>query len=112
MNTIYMPGFSAKASLYKTSSRYRSGTLHLVSDSQVHPASCYSNCDNPCAADCRGLTGNTLGACLRACRAECLEFCGLQPPRAHHCAINQTACGDSCCPPGHICCGDSTFSFC
>ena len=80
MNTITMPGFTAHASLYGTSNLYRSARSQRGSDSQVHPASCFSDCKRSCIQGCRSgppfLRGQALGDCLRSCPAECHEECG------------------------------------
>jgi len=117
-----IPEFTAQASLYRTSNSYRSGSLHRVSDNQVHPADCYSDCRNPCARDCSGLVGGARGACLRACVSECRKMClppgpvfdpfppfppspPSPPPGQNFCSFGRAYCNGKCCPIGTVCCG-------
>jgi hypothetical protein len=64
-----MPGFTAEASVYKTSERYHAlaAVSHYQTDGAILPASCIGEC----MYDCREMGGLGRGACLRLCRWEC-----------------------------------------
>lgn len=77
MNTVNMPGFTAEASLDRTS-RYHQMAQEPSGGGAIRPASfldrrCYTRCRTTCR--CGGLTGGNLGACLRECNADCLQVC-------------------------------------
>ena len=77
MSTMHMPGFTAEASVYRTSRQYLMTEAPAQAGGTIHPAfldrRCYTACRSTC--DCFGLSGNTLGACLRQCNRECVEDC-------------------------------------
>jgi hypothetical protein len=111
-----MPAFTAQASLYSSSNRYRPGSLHRVCDNRVHPADCYSDCRSTCY--CSDLVGNARGACWRACNQDCHEACDPPPvpsfpntppppPPVNNCIFGGEPCVGKCCPIGTVCCGGS-----
>lgn len=78
MSTMHMPGFTAEASVYRTSQQYSMTEAHAPAGEAIRPASfldrrCYAACRSTC--DCSGLYGWAKGACLRECNRECHEAC-------------------------------------
>ena len=76
--TMHMPGFTAEASVYRTSRHYQMTNAPAQAGGAIRPARfvddrCYTACRSTC--DCSDLTGATRGACHRACSRECLEDC-------------------------------------
>jgi hypothetical protein len=75
--------FTAERSLYQTSAHYRGtasfgsaeGIIQLAQDPD-----CFARCQDLCVPDCLELVGNARGACLRACRSDCLDACSGPPP--------------------------------
>jgi hypothetical protein len=72
-----MPGFTAEASVYKTSERYHVlvAVSHYQTDGAILPASCYGECMYDCLVkdpDIEGHIGRIRpGACVRLCRSIC-----------------------------------------
>jgi hypothetical protein len=64
-----IPGFTAEASVVKTSERYHAlvAVAHHQTDGAIRPASCRSEC----MRDCRQAHGSA-GLCVRLCRFVCL----------------------------------------
>ncbi len=101
-----IPGFTANASLYKSSQQYRLSATGTLSTTSVVPqqqgdfGAC--NCDDRCCRDC---------------------FSRLEQERGINCEIGQTFCGlicrNECCPPitcgscrGFQQCSDGSFRPC
>jgi hypothetical protein len=70
-----MPGFTAEASVYKTSERYHAlvAVSHYQTDGAILPASCMGECMYDCLEG--GMRG---GACVRLCRSHSIGFSGRQ----------------------------------
>ena len=64
-----MPGFTAEASVYKTSERYHA--LVTVSDYQTDGAIRPASCMGECVYECLQEGHMRAGACVRLCRWEC-----------------------------------------
>jgi hypothetical protein len=68
--------FTAGASLGESTVPYCGRVSNTYVNLSVRPAIdwlCYTNCHATC--DCSDLVSGAKGACLRACRAECLQGC-------------------------------------
>ena len=66
-----MPGFTAEASVYKTSERYHALVVvsHHQTDGAIRPASCYIDCMSDCLDP--ELGPRKPGPCIRLCRLIC-----------------------------------------
>jgi hypothetical protein len=67
-----MPGFTAEASVYKTSERYHAlvAVSHYQTDGAILPASCMGECMYDCLQE-PGIGRIRPGACVRLCRSIC-----------------------------------------
>jgi hypothetical protein len=104
MRTMSMPGFTAEASVYRTSRHYLITQVPARAGGAIHPASfvdpsCYVDCHLTC--DCSGQTGANLGACILKCNADCRRECTI------FCPTDQAVCGGNCCAKGDYCCGNT-----
>jgi hypothetical protein len=76
MKTMKIPGFTAETSLHPASRQYQMARA-AAQNGAIRPSfldrRCFIDCWSTC--DCSDLTGSKRGACLRACRAECLADC-------------------------------------
>jgi hypothetical protein len=81
------PGFSAEASLYRTSGRYYMGRTPVQDGETIYPAqqACWDLCYRCCVSACRS-DGNPLGWCQRLCRYDCEAYgpCWPRSWRADH----------------------------
>src|SRR4051794_34504584 len=89
MSTLNIPRFTAEASLYTLSGRYRMAQAPARARGVICPAdyvdhNCYIKCHNACTNGCKAdLVGSSLGQCLHACIKECNDECtrpGSPPP--------------------------------
>jgi hypothetical protein len=79
-----IPGFSAQASLYKTSGHYHS--THAFTESggnALRPAQGPWGCNTRCLWDCRRWCTRQCGSdrlCLLVCREDCYDQCNCLTP--------------------------------
>jgi hypothetical protein len=118
-----LPGFSAEASVYKTSGRYYIAWAATGARGGIEPAQqfCPPWCIQDCIAGCRA-DGNSPGFCGGLCSRECNAYGSGKPASCGPCVQNvQTCilcggvtttrscdlavCGNTVCSPGAQCCG-------
>lgn len=85
-----IPGFTAEASVYRTSLRYYMGVGPVQASGAIYPAqqaSCINRCRHCCITACRH-DGNPLSFCQRLCYSDCEAYgpcwpasCSRQPPQ-------------------------------
>jgi len=118
-----VPGFSAEASVYKTSVPYYMGGAYALPSTgisaarQFCPPSCVQTCERLCQQD-----GLSQGACAKLCLSDCSAYgtgdpvsCGPCVNNVQTCILcggasvtrscNLVHCGGQACSPGAQCCG-------
>ncbi len=116
-------GFTAEASIYRTSGRYYTKTTHVHDGGSISPA--LENCPPKCVADCKlhcRQDGLSASRCAALCASDCSAYsslplscgpcvngvqvcilCGGQRSTQNCCPV---PCGGGCCSAGQSCCGD------
>jgi hypothetical protein len=127
-----MAGFTAEASVYRTTGRYYIGRAPVQDDRSIHPALqfcphpvppqfCPSKCINDCVANCLRDNPGSKSFCNSLCECDCSTYSSL--PLSCGPCVNQrqscTLCGgqtvtELCCDVrcGDGCCPDATDSCC
>jgi hypothetical protein len=91
-----VPGFSAEAGIYRSSTQYRAHARHTPSEAQtIEPAYLDQECFRLCARPCVTGFGTTefgphTEACLERCRTQCTSPC---PPGYYWSPSHEPGCG-------------------
>src|SRR4051812_7126494 len=75
MTRMPMPGYTAEASLYRTSGHYYAGGAPVQVGGAIQPAqqTCQDRCFRCCVSACRA-DGNPRSWCERLCRSDCEAY--------------------------------------